>query len=65
MTTIDTKRLKVALEAWSKYGAYLIGVTGISKDFPGVDFQSAYVYFPTNGAWSTTALRQAWSRGQN
>ena len=34
--------LRTEIEIWNKYGAYLIGVTGISAKHKGVSFETFY-----------------------
>jgi hypothetical protein len=54
------------IEIWVQYGAYLIGVSGIARDFPEVSWDRAALVFQNNGAmrWAPDAMRRAWNAGQ-
>ena len=48
--------LRTEIEIWNKYGAYLIGVTGISAKHKGVSFETFY----NNLDGSTGGWRVPW-----
>lgn len=57
--------LHTEIEIWNKYGAYLIGVTGISAKHKGVSFETFYNNLDgSTGGWSREALKNAWNVGQ-
>lgn len=57
--------IRTEIEIWNRYGAYLIGVTGISRKHKGTSFETFYnLLGHQTGCWSREALRNAWEAGQ-
>ncbi len=56
--------MQTQVKIWKKYGAYLIGVTGIARENPNASFQQFINACDGQyGGWSIEALNNAWNKG--
>lgn len=56
--------MQTQVKIWKKYGAYLIGVTGIARENPNASFQQFINACDGQyGGWSIEALKNAWNKG--
>lgn len=67
MTTQTHLSLIQSLETWRRYGAYSVGIIGVSRKFPGVPFSAVRPVMAGSvgfGGFAAETIEANWNKGQ-